>query len=385
MNQYFALSVLIVWLVYLLITRIFGKTRIGYRLIVLFVFLIGYGYLLYDSNMMEQYLELYSYALIALFLFFLVVENLSRVLRKSVSEIDFQRLEKELNDVNNSSELLRNRFISTIELLQDGISFRENDGSIFGSDRFIHLLGLESNQFDVETFEKLLLKEDLIEYKNTLEKTSKRYPKYSVKYRIKKGEDTIWINEIGKRIILDKETGYISLIKPVDIKAFPESEIEVLNSLENEKKLYKELLKLSRENKEYHLILIRLSNIPKINEKYGRDVGDLMMGEYIKKLQFNFIKDNQSLFRVGGIDFGLIIKDERKYEVLERALQGSGELLNMSMVFGGVTQTLYPNLGIAESPYISKSPDQMLEEAKKALEVSTKNSMDQNYCFFEKI
>ena len=81
----------------------------------------------------------------------------------------------------------------------------------------------------------------------------------------------------------------------------------------------------------------------------------------------------------------VIIKDDKKFVFLERALTGSGELFNLSMVFGGVTQTLYPNLGIAESPYHGKSPDKMIDEAMTALKISQKNNINSNYCFFDRI
>jgi GGDEF domain-containing protein len=316
---------------------------------------------------------------------YLLIINLTKIFKRKISEYDFYALEKELEELSSSSELLRKRFVSTIELLNDGICFRDFDDTMFGSDKYIEITGLKDNQFMFEDFEKILYKDDLPEYKNMLEKTTKKSPIYNVSYRVNTLEDIKWIKETGKRIIIDKKITYISIIKPMDIKQFPDSEIDVLNGLSNEKKMYIEMQKLTKTKTPYYFIKIRQTNIPKINEKYGRDVGDLMMGEYIKKLRYNFIKDNESLYRIGGIDFGLIIKDEKKYEFLKRALTGGGELLNLKMVFGGITQTLYPNLGIAESPYDAKSPDQVIEEANEALRLSLLDQTHKNYCFFEKI
>lgn len=168
----------------------------------------------------------------------------------------------------------------------------------------------------------------------------------------------------------------------MDIKQFPQSEIDVLNSLSNHQKMYDEMQKLTRLKKPYHLIIIQLTNIPKINEKYGRDVGDLMMGEYLKKTRFNFIKDNVSLYRMGGINFGLIVKDEKKYEILKRALINGGDLLNLKMIFGGITQTIYPNLGISESPYTGKTADKVIEEALEALKISLNENTTENHYFY---
>ncbi len=88
---------------------------------------------------------------------------------------------------------------------------------------------------------------------------------------------------------------------------------------------------------------------------------------------------------MGGINFGLIIKDEKKYEILERALVNGGDLLNLKMIFGGITQIIYPNLGISESPYTGKNADQVIEEALEALKISLKDNTDDNHCFYNKL
>lgn len=385
MNTYFIIGVLALWLVYLLSIKFLGKKRIGYSIIVAFLFILGFLYFYFYEELDSKYYVFYYYGTIGFFLILMVTTNIMKYMKKNISEYDFYALQKELEDVSDMSELLRKRFVSTIELLHDGISFRDFDNSVFGSDRYIELIGLKDNQFTVEEFENRIYKDDQYPYRNALEKTSKRNPIYTIDYRVGNDGKYMWIKETGKRIIITKKITFISIIKAMDIKEFPETEIDVLNELPTYKKMYDEMQKLTRSKNPYHLVKIKLSNIPKINEKYGRDVGDLMMGEYLKKLRYNFIKDNQSLYRIGGIDFGLLIKDEKKYEFLERALSGGGDLLNLQMVFGGITQTLYPNLGIAESPYESKTPDKVLEEANEALNISMKDQSNKNYCFYDQV
>ncbi|MBN2605241.1 MAG: diguanylate cyclase [Bacilli bacterium] len=385
MNIYVVIGILTVWFLFELIIKIKKTKKASYTIIVSFAFILAFLYFyLYDLIETENY-NYYSYITIGVFILYLCIRNLKHVFRKNISEFDYYELESELEQLNYMTELLRKRFISTIELINDGICFKDEGELLFGTDRFINITGLESNQFDLETFESKIYKDDLPQYRIILEKTSKRHPVYTTTYRIQNNEGLIWIKEIGKKIYIDKKVSVISIIKPLETKQFPETEIDVLNGLPNYKKMYDEMQRLSRLKSPYYLVFIQLSNIPKINEKYGRDVGDLMMGEYLKKTRYNFIKDNQSLYRVGGINFGLIIKDEKKFELLDRALTGNGDLLNLRMVFGGITQTLYPNLGISESPYTGKSPDQVIEEASEALRISLKNTTDVNYCFFNRI
>lgn len=384
-QDYIIISILGLFVLYQILTTFIGKKKKGYFLIASLLLSVPYIFIMIKTEYKEEYYDLLYYIILGVFVFYMFISNLWKYLKKDISEYDFLRIEEEMEEINDMSELLRNRFVSTIELLHDGISFRDSEGNIFGSDRFIQIFGLQENDFTIENFEKKIFSDDIYQYQKAVEKTSKRNPFYNVKYRVIKDDNLIWISEVGKQIISNKKETFISIVKMLDIKLYPETEIEVLNGLPGTRKMFSEMQELYRKRISYNLVYIQLTNIPQINDKYGRDVGDLMMGEYLKKLRYNFIKDNRSLFRVSGINFGLLIKDDKKYEILVRALQGSGELLNLNMVFGGITQTIYPNIGISESPYEAKEPDKVMEEAKKALEISLKDSTNTNYCFYDRL
>lgn len=385
MNIYFIISILSFWFLFELIIRFRKTKKANYSIIVAFGFILAFVYFFIYGETESETFEYYSFGLIGVFVLYLAYRNIRQIFRKNISEFDYYELENKLEELNNSTELMRMRFISTIELINDGICFKDEEELVFGTDRFISIIGLTNNEFKLSDFEDKIYKDDLSQYRTVVDKANKKSPVYSTTYRIQDDGKLIWIKEIGKKLYINKDISIISIIKPMEIKQFPETEIDVLNGLPNYKQMYDEMQRLSRGKKPYYLVLIQLSNIPKINNKYGRDVGDLMMGEYLKKTRFNFIKDNQSLFRIGGINFGLIVKDEKKFELLDRALTGNGDLLNLKMVFGGITQTIYPNLGVSESAYVGKSPDQVIEEASEALRISLKDSSDVNYCFFDRI
>lgn len=385
MNLYAVISILGIWLIIDIVIKLTKKKKADYNFIVTFVFIIGFLYFYFYDDLDSLYYEYYSYATLGVFTLFLIVNAFKGIFKKDLSEFDYYELKEELETLGETTELLRKRFISTIELIHDGICFNDEEEKSFGTDRYINILGLENNEFDKETHEDLIYKDDLVQYRSIIEKLNKKNPLYTTTYRVEKNGSTLWIKEVGKKIFMNKKISYISIIKPMDMKQFPDTEIEVLNNMPGYKEMYIEMQRLAKQKTPYNLILIQLTNIPKINEKYGRDIGDLMMGEYLKKTRFSFIKDDSSLYRMGGINFGLIIKDEKKYEILERALINGGDLLNLKMIFGGITQTLYPNLGVAESPYVGKNADKVLEEASEALNISLKDNSGENHCFYKNI
>jgi GGDEF domain-containing protein len=382
MIDYLVIVAIVLWLIYGVAIALTKKRKHDYSLYAALICLIGFGYFYFDGSALELYHTVYNYATLGLFALWLIVDNVILLFKKNVSEFDFYHLEKELAKMKNDSETLRQRFISTIELFKDGIAFIDDD-QIFGSDRYIELFGLEENEFAKKVFESRVIKEDLLQYNMVIDKLTKRNPIYTISYRIKKDNQILWMKEHGKALYLDKEKHIISIVRPMDVQLFPKTEVDVLNHLPTFKKMYDEMQKLTRTKKSYHLVVIQLSNIPKINEKFGRDFGDLMMGEYLSKLRFKFIKDNRSLFRISGIQFGLLIKDDKKFELLDRALVGTGELLTMRMKFGGVSEVIYPNLGISVSPYEGKSPEDVYQEALTALKRTEKESYSKSYAYYE--
>ena len=384
MDLYIVIPLLIVWIGFNLILRLAHKNKADYSFIVTFAYVLGFLYFYFYDLIDTVNYQYYTYSLIGVMILILMLKIIISVFRKDITKADFQKLKDEIITISDEQELLRKRFISTIEILNDGLCFKDEGEDFFGTDKFIEYFGLESNSFDKKTFDDLIYKDDLPLYKNTIEKLSKKRPDYTTTYRVKKNDDYIWIKEVGKKISINKKTSIISLVKPMDIREYPESEIDVLNQLPSSKKMYQEIQEIMHTKNQFTLYVIHLSNIPNINEKYGRDVGDLMMGEYLKKLRYNFIKDNHSLYRIGGIDFGLIIKDERKVELIDRALQHGGDLLNLTMVFGGITQTVYPNLGISEFNNEGETADQIIKEATKALKITLKDSYDANFNYYNK-
>ena len=384
MNIYVVIGILSVWVIYDVILKLSNKKKFDYSFIVTFTFVLGLGYFYFYKELDSKNFEYFSYGLTGTFIVVLIFKTLSSAFKRDISAESYLDLKKEIVEINEMADLLQKRFISTIEILHDGMCFKDEGEDFFGTDRFIEIFGLENNIFSEETFEEKIYKDDLVEYKKVLEKLTKKTPIYTTTYRVKNNDNYVWVKEVGRKIILQKKSSYISIIKPMDIKQFPDSEIDVLNELPSHKKMYEEIQKLTRVGTPFTLIYIRLTNIPKINEKYGRDVGDLMMGEYLKKLRYNFIKDNHGLYREGGINFALIVKDERKVELIDRALQHGGDLFNMKMVFGGITQTLYPNLGISQSSHNAKNADDIIEEANEALKITLKESYDANYHYYEK-
>ncbi|HOP57072.1 MAG TPA: diguanylate cyclase [Bacillota bacterium] len=331
-------------------------------------------------DVIKPYYEYTLYLMVAIYAF-----TFKRKIRitKNLTDYDYFELEKELDEIKTTSDLLRLRYISTIGLISEGLIFYDDDlTGLFITDQLSLLIGKGKNDLAMEEYADIVHKDDRAAYLSTIKKVSKKNPTYDMKYRIVRENVSIWIEEKGKAFEFDRKTQIISTVKPIDIKLFPDTSIHEIDSLPSEQNLIQYLTQAMKETDPFYLIMIQLTNIPDINNRFGRDVGNLMIAEYIKKMRFNFAKDVNSIFRITGIQFAIIIKDQKKYEVLHRALQSGGDLVNLTLSIGGIQQVVYPNLGIIKrEPWDTYTINELTGIANKSLAEAIHNPK-KNYSVF---
>lgn len=319
-----------------------------------------------DVTVVETY---YPYALYFFVLFYSLTFKSKIKITQNLTDYDFFELEKELDEMKSTSELLRLRYISTISILPVGLLFYDDDlHGLFATDQFLEITGTKDNNLSLEAYTSLIHKDDQAAYLQNIKRISKKQMSFEMKYRILRGNSFVWVIENVKVFEFDKKLHLISTVKGMDIKLFPDTSIHEIDSLPQENQLFQYLNQAMKETEPFYLIMIHLTNIPDINQRYGREVGNLMIAEYIKKMRYHFAKDVNSVFRITGIQFALIIKEQRKYEVLLRALQSGGDLINLSINIGGIQQVIYPNLGIVKrDPWSTYSMNELISLSNKAL------------------
>ncbi|MDD4595635.1 MAG: PAS domain-containing protein, partial [Candidatus Izemoplasmatales bacterium] len=323
---------------------LYHKFRIWKLILILFTGAV-YAFLRLFSPIVETYiplatsLEWYGYYLFMIVVILAVNFKSKIKITQNLTDYDFFEMEKELDELKSTSELLRLRYISTIELLNEGMLFyNDNLDGFFASEQFSKFTGITKNDLTLDEYAELIHPDDQNQYVSTIKKATRKTPTFDIKYRIKREGTYVWVEERGKIFDFEKKMQILSTIKGVDMKLFPETLIHEIDSLPTEQQLFQYLSQITKEPESFYLIMIQLTNIPDINSRFGRDVGNLMIAEYIKKMRFHFAKDINSIFRITGIQFALIIREQRKYDVLNRALQSGGDLINLMINIGGIQQ-----------------------------------------------
>lgn len=331
----------------------------------------------------DVFLEWYGYALFFVTIV-LAVQFKSKIkITQNLTDYDFFEMEKELDELKSTSELLRLRYISTIKLLNEGLLFYDDAlEGWFASEQFAKITGITQSEMKLDEYAAILHPDDRGQYLSAVKKASKKTPAYDIKYRVNREGTYIWVEEHGQVFEYEKKPQVIASIKGIDIKLFPETLIHEIDSLPAEQQMFQYLSQLTKEPESYYLVMIQLTNIPDVNSRFGRDVGNLMIAEYVKKMRFNFAKDFNSIFRITGIQFALVIREQRKYDVMYRALQSGGELINLMINIGGIQQVVYPNLGIIKhEPWSTYSLTEFVGFANKSLEEAIRNPK-KNYAVF---
>lgn len=329
------------------------------------------------------FVPVFSYCLFGLVVLLGITFKSKIKITQNLTDYDFFEMEKELDELKSTSELLRLRYISTIKLLNEGLLFyNETMDGWFASDQFLKITGLSKAEMTMDEYCEIIHPDDRGQYLSTLKKASKKNPTFDLKYRVNREGLFVWVEEHGQVFEFDKKLQVISAVKGIDMKLFPETLIHEIDSLPAEQQLFQYLSQIMKEPESFYLVMIQLTNVPDINSRFGRDVGNLMIAEYVKKMRFNFAKDINSIFRITGIQFALIIREQRKYDVLYRALQSGGELVNLMINIGGIQQVVYPNLGIIKhEPWSTHTLNEFVGLANKSLDEAVRNPK-KNYSVF---
>ena len=374
-------------LLFVLSGAIYRKVHI-WKAILLVVFALVYLVIKFFPNWLSfvslvKFKEYYGYALYLGSVVFAITLKRKIRITQNLTDYDFFELEKELEETKSTSDLLRQRYISTIRLVREALFFYNEDlNGLFVTDQFLDITKTTKHEYTLEEYTDMIHDDDQTSYLGIIKKASKKTPSYEMKYRIKAGTGFIWIEEKGRVFEFNKKLHIIAAVKPIDIKLFPDTSIHEIDSLPNEQNLLAYLIQIMKEPEPFYLIMIQLTNIPDINQRFGRDVGNLMIAEYIKKMRFHFAKDINSIFRITGIQFALIIKEQRKYDVLYRALQSGGDLVNLMLNIGGIQQIVYPNLGIVRhEPWSEYSVSELNSLANKTLSEAIRNQK-RNYSIY---
>lgn len=300
------------------------------------------------------------------------------------SDFDLIGVEKELSNTKSELESLRQKYIATLELSEDGLYFIDLDEKyIWLSEQCMKMTNIPSSMMPIEDFHQYIHPDDLNSYLGTLSSLTVRKQTFKTKYRFMKNGQYVWIDDKGKRIFEDQNSNIIlGSIKPYETSGYARLGIEVVDTLKTETDIHYHLDQLIKEQRTFQLALFELSNIPEINKTYGRNIGNMLIGEYVKKLKTSFVSESSEVFRLSGLIFAVTIIDPQRMERLRTGVLNDPEFLNLPMTYGAINTKMEVLLGVSSSYKDSKDPNELYEFAHKALSVARHEDFKLNVCYY---
>jgi GGDEF domain-containing protein len=303
------------------------------------------------------------------------------------TDFDLLAVEKELNERSTELESIRHKFIATLEISEEGLFYVDLDErTIWASDALVQMINLPGNTMDLTDFRRLIEAEDLKKYLALLGDLSMNKKQYSTSYRISVNGRYLWFKEKGKRLFEDQHSAIImGTLNPMKTKHYLASNIDELDGLKDHNDMLVSMNKLFRDNRYFQFMLIRLKNMPKINETHGREVGNMLMAEYIKKLRSSFVSESGDVYRVSGTEFGITITDARKMDLLQNGMKSNKTFLNLTMQYGSISAQLEVFAGIAISTSDAGDEHKLYQAALQALKIAENPQFDSHGCYYKDI
>lgn len=305
------------------------------------------------------------------------------IVGEKISDSVLLEVEKELMNIKSDAESLRQKFIATLEMIDDSVFYYDvGKGYIWGNDKFKSILNLNGNTIRINDYKKKIFDDDLGTYDETQSNCNVQQ-KYSISYRFIVGDKYIWIKELSKKI----EDGNIILgvIREVQTKI---NRIESkIPELPDEDDYFNFVNDNIKKGNKIGIIRINLTNIQDINIRNGRKVGDILIKEYVTRIGNGFNFNGLNFYKLGGIDYALVVTDPSQFELITKSLgSASGNrLMNLTIELGGIIETLEPSLGISSGPDDSKTAEGLINAAEKSVSMAKKKSFRDSYCFYKDI
>lgn len=287
------------------------------------------------------------------------------------SDFDMLGVEKQAKELGSELDIIKEQYVATINVLGEGLSFL----MLKSNQRWINnilkeSLSLGMNNILNDDFLKCIHPEDLIKYKNEVNSLNKEKTNLEISYRMFKDGIYLWYHEKIIYIHSENRPMLVSSINPVKTDHFMKTGILALDRLKGEDDLIITLNNLIKENRFFNLCLVKAQNLEEINKEHGRSFGNLILGEYVKKMFYSFADNEKEVFRVTGSTFAIVMKNREKITMLRRGSHQNDKYLNMKMTLGAINSELKVYAGITENQTDGYSGKELLKKSFDALGVA---------------
>ena len=243
--------------------------------------------------------------------------------------------------------------------------------------------GLESDQFDLESIQRMVLPEYRSYLDAKLKNLLENDEPYDVEYKIR-AADTGEIRDIHSQAMFDRSKGILfGIVQDITERKKIEQELErlaqtdVLTGLANRRHFMvlaeQELSRIIRYGGELSVLMLDIDHFKSINDTYGHQKGDLVI-QLLGTVCRATLRDIDVIGRVGGEEFAIALPQTAGPQACEAAERLRLEIAAASVPLEqGMPLRFTVSIGVATLPSKQTNLDTLLGLADKAM-YDAKNS-----------
>ena len=145
-------------------------------------------------------------------------------------------------------------------------------------------------------------------------------------------------------------------------------------------RLDQEIKKSNRNNLQLALLFIDLDHFKEINDNFGHDVGDAMLKEAALRLS-QCIRETDTLSRLGGDEFTVIIGQLDDFSIVERVAQDILNKMTDAFQLGNEVAYISASVGIALYPDDASTNETLLTSADQAMYAAKQRGRNRYHYF----
>ncbi len=265
------------------------------------------------------------------------------------------------------------------------------------SDEIYRIFDLNPKAFNVdyEAFLKIIHPDDRNRAKESVHKALYHKQTYDIEHRVilfdnsekfVRQQAEVQFDKHGKPLRMLGTVHDISKQKQMEAELKHLSDHDPLTGLPNRRRLIidfdYESKKALRYNRKMALYYVDLNKFKKINDELGHEVGDKLL-QYISQKAKNSLRENKTIFRVGGDEFCILVPEfKNKDELIMLAERIIQDISNINH-FGGMEIDIGCSIGIAVFPDNGTTLSALTSSADRAMYL-IKNSDKSHFGFAEK-
>jgi PAS domain S-box/diguanylate cyclase (GGDEF) domain len=263
------------------------------------------------------------------------------------------------------------------------------NSSFYYSEKWAAMLGYTKANLPIANISwvSFIHPEDIVVFNNEMDNyLSRKSEKYKCEYRLRTAEGSyIWVSDVGAATWNEGGIPVRMVGSHTDIteqKKWSEkiqkmAYYDSLTELPNKFSLYRDLNSLCKQNYNFSVLFMDLDNFKSVNDLLSHNFGDELLKALSLELRSLF-SDNCTIYRWGGDEFVLIVKDIKTEEELTQFIDSIIELLEKPIIVDGCEQFITASIGACLYPRDSKIPEDLIKHSDMAM-YQAKNLGKNNY------